>query len=374
MMTLTPSLKKWLIIAAAVVAVVLIVAWVIKPTARVMAVTKGRAINAVPGSVTVQAEYQMELKSETSGRVIKSELDPGQKVAAGTVLVQIDTGDLTLEIEQIQHEYESAKKRIAVGSAIKLELESANENLANLERLTKAGNYPPAELEKQRRLVKQVEQRLSLEGVNNAQQLATYENTLKVKRRQLEKMTIRAPFDGVVSAVFARPGDLINSGTPIAVLISTSRTVEAKISEENFSGLKEGQKASVRFLGYGDWLYDAVVTKILPTADPETQRYIVHLDVKIEPEKLIPGITGEVSIIVAERSGQALVPRRALFGSSLYVVEGGRVRLRTVEVGYISLTYAEVLKGVKEGELVIVEQLDSFRDGDRVRTQLLTAK
>src|SRR5687767_9468110 len=191
---MTVSLKRWLIAAAALIAVNLIAALVIKPTARVMAVTKGRAINAVPGSVTVQAEFQMELKSETSGRVIKSELDPGQKVAAGTVLVQIDTGDLTLEIEQIQHEYESAKKRIAVGSAIKLELESANENLANLERLTKAGNYPPAELEKQRRLVKQVEQRLALEGVNNAQQLATYENTLKVKRRQLEKMTIRAPF------------------------------------------------------------------------------------------------------------------------------------------------------------------------------------
>jgi RND family efflux transporter MFP subunit len=370
---MTAPLKKGLIIAAALIAVILVISAVIKPTARVMAVTKGRAINAVPGSVTVQAEYQMELKSETSGRVIKSELDPGQRVKAGTVLVQIDTGDLVLEIEQIQHDYEAAKKRIAVGSAIKLDLESATESLENFERLTKAGNYPPAELEKQRRLVKQIEQRLALEGVNNSQLLATFENTLKVKRRQLEKMTITAPFDGVVSAVFARPGDLISSGTPIAVLIATSRTVEAKISEENFSGIKEGQKASVRFLGYGDWLYDAVVTKILPTADPDTQRYIVHLDVKIEPEKLIPGITGEVSIIVAERSGQALVPRRALFGSSLYVVDGGRVRLRTVEVGYVSLTFAEVIKGVKEGEQVIVEQLDSFRDGDRVRTELLTA-
>ena len=371
---ITASTRKILIGVGAVVAVILIVALVVKPTARVMAVTKGRAINAVPGSVTVQAEYQMELKSETSGRVIKSELDPGQKVTAGSVLVQIDTGDLTLEIDQIQHDYDTAKKRIAVGSAIKLELESATESLQNYERLTKAGNYPAAELEKQRRLVKQIEQRLALEEVSNTQQLATFQNTLKVKRRQLEKMTITAPFDGVVSKVFARAGDLISSGAPLAILISTSRTVEAKISEENFSGIREGQKASVRFLGYGDWLYDATVTKILPTADPDTQRYIVHLEVKIEPEKLIPGITGEVSIIVAERSGQALVPRRALFGNKVYVVDGGRVKLRTVEVGYVSLTYAEIIKGVKEGEKVIVEQLDAFRDGDRVRADLLTTK
>jgi RND family efflux transporter MFP subunit len=364
-------MKKILIAAGILIAAVLIIAAVIKPTAKVAVVTEGLATSLVPGSVTVQAEYEMELKSEIGGRVMKSELDPGQKITAKTILVQIDTGDLELEIEQIQHEYDTAKKRIAVGSAIKLELESAMESLENFERLTKAGNYPAAELEKQRRLVKQIEQRLALEGVTNTQQLATYENTLKVKRRELEKMTIVAPFDGTVSQVFARPGDLISSGAPIAVLISTSRTVEAKISEENFSGIEEKQKASVRFLGYGDWHYEAVVTKILPTADPATQRYIVHLDVKIEPEKLIPGITGEVTITVGERQSKANIPRRALFGDNVYVVEDGRVTLRKVKTGFVSLTMVEVLEGLKAGEQVIVDQLDLFRDGQRVRAEVV---
>ncbi|MEO7599002.1 MAG: efflux RND transporter periplasmic adaptor subunit [Opitutus sp.] len=371
---MTAPLKRILIAVAAVVVLILILNAVLKPTAKVAAVTKGLAQSLVPGSVTVQAEYQMELKSEISGRVIKSELDPGQTIKAGSVLVEIDSGDLKLEIEQIQNDYESAKKKVAVGSAIKLELESANESLANFERLTKTGNYPVAELEKQRRLVKQIDQRLALEGVTNSQQLATLENTLKVKRRQLEKMTIVAQFDGVVSKVFARPGDLISTGAPIAIIIATNRTVEAKISEENFSNIELGQKASVRFLGYGDWQYAATVTKILPTADPETQRYIVHLDVKIEPQKLIPGITGEVSIIVGERMSPANIPRRALFGSSVYVVEKGKVRLRTIELGYVSLTKVEVLKGLKAGDLVIVDQLDQFRNGESVRTSVVTSK
>lgn len=364
-------MKKILFAVAVVIAAGFVISALLKPTAKVAVVTEGLATSLVPGSVTVQAEYQMELKSEISGRVVKSELDPGRKITAGTVLVQIDTGDLELEIEQIQHEYDTAKKRIAVGSAIKLELESKREDLENFERLTKNGNYPPAELEKQRRLVKTIEQRLALESVANTQQLATYENTLKVKRRELEKMTIVAPFDGTVSQVFSRPGDLIGSGAPIAVIISTSRTVEAKISEENFSGIKEGQKASVRFLGYGDWHYEAVVTKILPTADPATQRYIVHLDVKIEPEKLIPGITGEVTITVGERPSGSNIPRRALFGSNVYVVENGRVQLRKVETGFVSLTMVEVLKGLKAGEQVIVDQLDLFRDGQRVGTEVV---
>lgn len=368
------SLKKALIGAGAVVILVFAISFFLRPTARVARVTAGLAQSLVPGSVTVQAEYQMELKSEISGRVIKSELDPGQEITPGTLLVQIDPGDLELEIEQTQNDYETAKKRIAVGSAIKLELESAKESLDNFERLTKAGNYAVAELEKQRRMVKQIEQRLALEEVKNTQELATFENTLKVKKRQLEKMTIVAPFAGKVSKVFAREGDLISGGAPIAILIASSRTVEAKISEENFSNIKLGQKASVRFLGYGDWQYEATVTKILPTADPETQRYIVHLEVKIEPEKLIPGITGEVSIIVGERQSKANIPRRALFGDSVYVVENGRVRLRKLELGYVSLTMVEVLKGLKAGDLVIVDQLDHFRDGDRVRADIVNNK
>ena len=345
-----------------------------RPAALVAEVTSGRAIKAVPGSVTVQAEYEMELKSEVGGRVIKSELDPGNPVMAGEVLCQLDTGDLALEIEKINDEYQAAKKRIAVGSSVALDLANAQDDLENFERLTKSGNYPESELVKKRRSVKQIEQRFELEKVNNALLIEGYENTLKVKQRQLEKMTITAPFDGVVSMVYARPGDLIGGNSPIATLISTSRTVEAKISEENFADLKVGQKASVRFLPYGAWLYDATVTKILPTADPTTQRYIVHLDVQIEPEKLVPGITGEVTIVVGEREAKAKIPRRALFGNYVYVVQEGRIQLRNVETGYVSMTTVEVLKGLNAGEQVIVDQLDRFREGDRVRPVLVERK
>jgi RND family efflux transporter MFP subunit len=190
-------------------------------------------------------------------------------------------------------------------------------------------------------------------------------------RRDRDKMTITAPFDGVVSKVLARPGALIDIGTPIAVLISTNRTVVARISEEDFAGIRLGQKASVRFLGYGDELHRASVSKILPTADPDTQRYEVFLNVDFPVELLIPGLTGEVSIVVGEHENALIVPRRALFGNSLFVVKNGVVRLRQVAVGYIGLNEAEILAGVEEGERVIVDEIDRFRDGDHVRSTIL---
>ncbi len=363
--------KRLVLVIAAVVAVAVVLFLVVKPTARVTEVVSGVAVKAVPGSVTVQAEFAMELKSEIGGRIIKSDLDMGGKIPAGTVLAQIDPGDLQLTMEKTQTDYEADKKRIAAGSTIKLELETAREQLAEFERLTKIGQYPPAELEKQRRTVKQTELRLAQEEIANKALIDTYENTIRVQKRQLDKMTITAPFEGIVSAVFARPGDLIGANNPIATLISTSRTVEAKISQEDFADIKVGQKATVRFLGRDNDTYQATVDQILPTAEADTQRYLIHLEVKCPPEVLVPGLTGEATIVVGQRDAKTLIPRRALFGNHVYVVDGGRVRLRQVSTGYISTTKAEITDGLAPGELVIVEELDKFREGDRVRTELV---
>src|SRR5690606_11061067 len=127
-----------------------------------------------------------------------------------------------------------------IGSSTTIELTSARESLAQAERQARLGNLAESELLRKQREVKLIEQRLALEEVANRSLLSNFENTLKVKRRQREKMTIAAPFEGVVSEVFARPGDLIGGGAPIATLMSTGRTVEARISEENFAGIRIG--------------------------------------------------------------------------------------------------------------------------------------
>lgn len=343
----------------------------LRPVAKVAVVVSGPAINAVPGSVVIEAEKVMELKSEVGGRILESALDPGAKVKEGDQLVKIDTGDLDLAIAQLQNEYEAKKSRLAVGSSIALELETAKANLEFDERQAARGQLARVELEARQRKVKEIEQRLKLEDIANRLALASDENSLAQKKRQREKMSITAPFDGKVTAVFAYKGALINSNERIGTLITNTRTVTAKISEEYFSGIREGQKADVTFLGGAgghapDWYYKATVSKILPTADPETQRYIVYLDVDIPVEDLIPGKTGEVTITINQHEAKAIVPRRALVGNSVYVVKDGKVEIRTVKTDYVWLDGAEVILGLQPGEQVIVENQDTFHEGDRV--------
>lgn len=367
--TKVPLVAKVALVAAVVAGIVLFLVFGLRPTAVVAPVVRGKMPDARPGSVVVEAEYFMDIKSEIGGRIATSELEPGKHFAKGDVLVQIDPRDVEIEIERLENDYETLKKRIAVGSSTELELDAAKERLETLERLHAQGQASENDLVQHRRSIRAIEQRLELERVNNEHQLATQENAIKVKRRQLDKMTIRAPFEGVVSLVLARPGGLIGPGDPIARLISTSRTVIARISEENFAGIEEGQRATVRFLGYGSTLYDARVDKILPTADPETQRYSVYLEVDAEPEILVPGITGDVSLVAGERDNALIIPRRALFGNNVYVVKKNRVELREVQTGFTSLNHVEIVEGLAEGELVVVDRIDTLRDGDRVRVE-----
>lgn len=355
---------------AGVLVLVAVAIWLgvqmMRPEAVVAVAKRERAINAVPGSITVLAERALQVKSDVGGRVLASKLDLSAKVVEGGVLIELDQTDVALQIEQLEHDHDAIQRRIKVGSATEYELQNAKDQLATFEMQQRQGTMTSVDVEKQNRLVKQIEQKLELERIANDQALARIETDLKVVRRKRDLMTVRSPVEGVVSAVFVKPGDLIAPGEPVATIIADNRVIEAKISEENFSGLRIGQHATMRFLSYGPVLYPGQVEKILPAADPLTQRYMVHLSAEMDPKLLVPGITGEVNIVVDARDQAIVIPRRALLGRNVFVVNRGRVELRTVEVGFTSLNAVEIVRGVDEGDMVIVEDLDRFRSGDRV--------
>jgi len=376
MSTPKPAAPNWFLRLALTAAILLLLSWglsyTLRPVAQVARATKGKAGRFIPGTVEVKAEFTIELKSEVSGRVSASSLDIGKPVTRGGVLMQIDTGDIDLEIERITNEIVAAKRKFELGSTRRADLLNKRDTLANLERQVKAGAFPQAEFDKEKRLLQQLDQYTELDEVSLKLALETNQNSLRTKQREKAKMTIVAPSDGVVTQVTTRVGDLIGSNSPIATIISVGRTVEAKITEENFSAIKLGQKATVRFLTFGADQYNAVISKILPSADATTQRYTVFLEVHLpEGRTLLPGLTGEVSISIAERANAIIIPRRALIGDYIYVVAGGKLERRKIVKGYDSLNQVEILSGLTEGEEVLVEEQDRFSEGERVRTQVL---
>ncbi len=362
-------LLKILVVVAVLVGGALYFVGSMKPVATIAKTKRHVAVRSVPGTLQVVAEREMDVRSDLSGRVIESKLELGAKVKEGDVLISLDLGDLELSIEKLRIEMEAANLILEQGSNRQFSLITLQERLEDVQRRYDAGEASKSELEVRQRDVTSAE--LAIEAEQNAKEVhvAQLDNELKVLERTREKMQIRAPMDGVVTEVLAYRGDLIAGGQEVARMISLDRIVKVKVSEENFAGIEIGQIARVKFLGYGDSTYTGKVSKTLPVADPVTQRYTVHLDVDIDTEKLFPGLTGEATITLDERDKALIIPGTAIIGDRVFVVEDGLVSMRQIVKGYGSLTNVEILSGLEEGDQVIVEDLDLFKEGDRVRTK-----
>lgn len=338
-------------------------------TAIVASVKRGKAVNVVTGSVIVSADGGLrELKSELPGRVVWCEaLDRGKHFKLGDPLLKLDATDLTRDMEQAERDYKAATEKARIAKERNPQRIVAKEALDNAERLNKRGDVADEEVKRVRRALDAIDTALELGDLDAQKAKLDFESAMETKRRILAKMTVTAPFDGAVESVLTFPGAIIGAGAVVATFYADARVVAARISEESFGQIQLGHPAKVTFLIYGNEQFDATVLKLLPTAD-ESQRYTAFLEVKIAAERLKPNSTGEVRITVGERDNEPLIPRRALFDRDhVLVVKDGRVERRQVEVGFLALNRVEIRKGLAPGEQVIVENLEEFRPGQRVR-------
>lgn len=341
--------------------------------ARVAIVKRGLAEDAVTGSVVIDAEGGIrELKSEANGKVINVDgIAQGAKFKEGDPLVLLDTSDLVRARDEAQRKYDADQERAKLTNKDEEELELAKEALETARRLHGIGELSDEQLRNAERALKNVQTAIDVREFDRKKAADDFDAMVKDMNRQIERMTIRAPSDGAVHQALVSKGALIHAGQPVALIFSNERVVAAKISEESFGRVKIGQPARLRLLTYENETYDATVKKLHPVAD-DAQRFTVFLDVKVDPERLKPKSTGEVTITVDRRENQLMIPRRALFnGDQVLVVKNGRVELRTVEVGFRALNAAEIRGGLEEGDYVIVENLEQFRPGKRVRVEIV---
>lgn len=364
---------RWLKIAAVVIVLAAagVVAFIyFRPTATVAVVRRDKAVDVVTGSVVVHADKdQQDIKSEMAGRVVW--IDPrqlGVPFKKGEPIVKLDTSELERAKKEAADDYNALVERMKIKKQNDPTLQVAKEKLANAKLQFDRNVISEQDWKAAQREYQQVETQLALEDYDTRQQKIKFENDQAALQRQIDKMTICAPMDGIVQAVFVAPGALINSGTTVATFFSNERVVIAKVGEDDIAKVKVGQPAKVRLLNVGDELFDAKVETILPFAEPETQRYSVYLRVQAPITKLVPFSTGEATITVGEHDNVPIVPRRAMFSDDqVFVVHNGVVEKRKISIGFKGLNLVEITGNLREGEQVIVEDIDQFHSGEHVK-------
>lgn len=348
----------------------------LQATARVKLATRDTAVDAVTGSVLISADGgERELKIQVPGKVASTNIKPSSHFKKGDVLVSLDVKDLNRQIVEYRRKYDSDKERAKIILESSTERKAANEKLETAKRLLRLGSATEEQVRDLQRMVDGIDTKYQLTEFDDKKADADFKVAMEDFELLREKMQIRAPIDGTIEKALTWEGALVSANQTLVTIIARTRLVAAKIGEESFGRVRVGQAARLRLLTFGSQNYDATVSELLPTAD-ETQRFTAHLDVKIEPERLPellkPGSTGEVTITIDSRPNAVMVPRRALFdGNKVFVVKDGRVQRREIEVGYVALNKVEVRKGLEAGEAVILDDLESYRDGQRVRAEIV---
>jgi RND family efflux transporter MFP subunit len=190
---------------------------------------------------------------------------------------------------------------------------------------------------------------------------------------ELDKTKIRAPFSGVITDIKVSPQENVSSGRELFTLVDISQIkVQAKVLESEVGKIRVGHEASLRFSAYPTRTFKGRVEAVSPIINPEDRTCTVHILVANPEEEIKPGMHAEVEIAADIYRDRLLVPQEAVLvrgGRKLvFAVEEGLAKWRYIEVGLENEDYAEVLDGVKEGEMVITEGHFTLAHDARVQT------
>jgi len=199
----------------------------------------------------------------------------------------------------------------------------------------------------------------------------TAQNKVDQIKKQINDANIVAPVSGIITKKSYEEGEFINPGTPIATISDVSRLkVKVMVSEYEVYKLKENQNVTVTSDVFPDKVFNGKVTYISPVGD-EAHNYPVEALVVNSSGNLLKAGTYVKVQFGAKNTGTALqISRDALIESiknpSVYVIEGGLARKRSIKVGREFGSTVEVLEGLKEGDLVVTNGQINLNDSTKI--------
>jgi len=355
------------------------------------------------GTVKAMVGAEVKVGSRIPGRVDQLAVQVGDRVKAGQAIARLEQDDLRAAVEKARADLAAAEAKLATvrNGARTQELQTAEAALrqaeanqlltkANLDRYrqlyqdggvalqqvdTAARDYDVAvaQVRSAREQLSLIREKYTLEDGQYAEaQVQQARAALRIAEANLGYATITAPMGGVVASVSTQQGETVTSGsaaaqapTFVTIIDLTRLQVDAYVDETDIGKVRVGHEATFSVDAYPDREFTGKVTAIYPKA--LIQQNVVTYDVVITIDNreglLRPDMTANTTITVAKRDKVLAIPNQAVRreeGDRVVVVqEGDRLVRRAVKTGWKDKTYTEVLSGLKEGERVVVGELEN---------------
>jgi len=367
------SRRVWWVIGALLILICGVAYYFFMPVAEVAVVRRGTAISAVYGTVRIEPAFVVHVRAQNAGFIqLAEEFSAGRgaigkSVTKGQLLASIADETTARQLKQASADLQAATERAKLPLPSEELLKAAEDNLHRLEQVVASGNVPAVEYEKAKSEANRLRGALENERIERDRNLQALDEAHKKMEAQMRNSEIRAPMDGLLTAVSTIDGELVAEGNQLFTVSSRKTYVRGEVNEEDVGEVKPGMKAKVQLYAYRTQTFAALVSSIQPAADPDTQRYTVILEMEKPPDNLMAGMTGEMNIITGSHDDALLVPTRALLVDQALVVKRGIVQRRTIKVGFRTLDFAEALSGVSVGDRVVIADQDRLRSGQPVR-------
>jgi multidrug efflux pump subunit AcrA (membrane-fusion protein) len=213
---------------------------------------------------------------------------------------------------------------------------------------------------------------------------AVYKATasLALAQAQVDECIIKAPFPGIITQVFVRPGDLTHLSSPRMKLVKMmdpkSLIIRAGLPESSAAHLTKGTKVTVRLDAYPGKKFNAEVERIHPRIEWNSRTRIIEARI-FEPVKLIPRMFARVSVQGRVVEKAVVVPDSAIIITPrghhiVFVVKNGKAERRKVKIGLEKGSNVQISDGVRAGELVVIAGNLNLKDGAPVKIVKDTAK
>lgn len=321
------------------------------PRVRVIAAEPGPVARTsmVTGVFTAPPGRDVKLGPLVPGRLTRLLVAEGDRVRAGQVLGEVETGPASDELQQAE-----ATEREATAA-----VQAAEARRARTDVLVERGVAARQD----------AEQEHSAEAAAQAAQQRA-RAAVELARRKVRRSELTAPFDGVVAAVFIRQGEAVDgSGQPVVELAATDPLeLRAWVAPAQAAALHAGLRAS---LSPEEAPPSGEVVMVSPALDAQSGNVLVRLRFPNPQGALRLGALGRAWILTGQEERALKVPTSALLpqadgGVALSLVEEGKVRPLPVELLSEEGTRAVVRAPLDGGESIISEGGYSLPEGSAV--------
>lgn len=290
-------------------------------------------------SGSLEANEQVELRSEISGVVEQINFKEGSKVSKGQVLFKVNDLELQAQLAKIK-----TAERLAAENERRAQLLLEKEAISQEE-------YDVAQA--------------NLESAKAESRLIT---------AQLAKATVRAPFSGTIGLRYISEGTYVTPATSIANLVNLDELkLTFSIPEKYSSQVTIGSELTFTTAGSAD-AHMAKIYAIEPGVDVATRTLRMRAITGNKEGRLIPGTFANVSLPLAAVDDAIMVPTEALIpiqnGKKIFITEGGFAREVEVQTGARTENMVRVLSGLNPGDTILTSGVMILKDGAPVNVNL----